>query len=471
MALGKATVNILANLKPLKRGLLQAQVAVSSMVKRAGSLMKTGFTAGFRIISAGLAKITRLAKIAALALLGIGAASVKIAADTEETANLFDISMGSMADSANEWVREYSSSLGLFESNTKKAVSTFQLMLTSMGFTEKAAFDMSKGLVELTNDIASLRNLGLDEAFTKVRAGLTGEAEPLKRIGILLDETTVKQLALNDATFMAGLAAKKTKPELKKYGNLVVDVSKAAKVTSFELTQLEKVQFRYKALLAATSRDQGDFKRTIDSTTNVFKIIKEQILATGNTIGGVFIEDVTKAGKIVRDFFVNNQPMIEKWATVVKEAIGAVIDRLKIYFELAKTGPKGFETIFKDIGKIFGGLFQVLKNVFLKLRPVMIDVGNAIAEGFVNTIKGTKLGKFLETAGVATDIVTGTDRFLRESARSSRVDVAGGKISSRIGSITERATGQRTIEDRGNADVVAELKLLNKLVQGQVGDI
>ncbi len=142
MALGKAKVNILANLRPLQRGLIQAKAAVTSMVRSAGSIMRTGFTSAFRVVNAGLRKIVSLAKIAAVALLGIGAASVKIASDVQETENLFVISMGNMADAAGKWAKEYSRALGLFEPATKKSLGTFQLMLTSMGIAEDKAFEM-----------------------------------------------------------------------------------------------------------------------------------------------------------------------------------------------------------------------------------------------------------------------------------------------------------------------------------------
>ena len=74
MALGKATVNILANLKPLKKGLSSARIAVNAMVKRAGSALKTGFSSAFRAVTSGLQSIIRLAKLAALSLVGIGMA-------------------------------------------------------------------------------------------------------------------------------------------------------------------------------------------------------------------------------------------------------------------------------------------------------------------------------------------------------------------------------------------------------------
>ena len=138
---------------------------VARSVKKLGSIMRTALSPALSVISLGLRTVTRLAKITAVALVGIITASVKIASDVIETENLFKISMGSMAASASKFAKEYSKSLGLFELDTKKAVGTMQLILTSMGVGEEKAFEMSKGLAKLTNDISSFRNLRPEDVF------------------------------------------------------------------------------------------------------------------------------------------------------------------------------------------------------------------------------------------------------------------------------------------------------------------
>ena len=400
----KTVISLEGTLKKASRGFRNFRSAMLSVSRI------TGISAGFRVITAGLRTITRLAKLAALALIGIGIASVKLRTDVEETSNLFVIAMGDMAESAQNWVTRYSRSLGLFENNTKKALSTFQLMLVSMGFTEKAAFDMSKGLVQVTNDIASLRNLKLEEAFTKIRAGIVGESEPLKAIGILINETTIKQLALNDAT----------------------------RDSSKELTELEKVQFRYKAILNATERDQGDFKRTLDSTSNVFKIIKEQVQVTANTIGKVFIPQVTETAIKVRDWLIESQGLFESWATKTKDAIGAVIERLQIYFALAKAGK--FEAIFTDLGRVFGDITAGIESALRKIRPIAIDMGDAIAQGFFEAIEGSVLGKFLaKTKTIVTDPAGGST--LAGAAGGAAIGSIAGPAGAVVGGVIGGGAG------------------------------
>ena len=408
MALGKATVNILANLKPLQRGLATARVAVKKMVSVAGSALKTGFKAGFRAVTSGLRRIANLAKMAAIAILGIGIASIKVASDVQETENLFKISMGNMAEAAGVWVKEYSRSLGLFESDTKKALGTFQLMLTSMGIAEDKAFDMSKGMTQLVNDISSFRNLRPDEVFNKLTGAITGETEGLKRIGILVNDNIIQRMALTDAAVQERLALEKTTPVMKKYGNLWVDVSKKTKKQTLALTDAEKVMLRYKTIINSTTRDQGDMQRTLDDTANVFRAVWSQVKVTANTIGQVFLPAVTKAGIAIRDFFINNQPMIQKWAKVVNDAVVSAVNVLQGFFDLAKSGD--FEGLGKAIGEQLNKIGEGLKVFFAIFTPLAVEVGRQVGKGFWSSIKDTKLGKFLTTTGQITSALAQTTR-------------------------------------------------------------
>ena len=56
---------------------------------------------------------------------------------------------------------------------------------------------MSTTLVQLATDLGRFNNIPVDQVFDKLRAGLTGEAEPLKTLGININEATLKQEALN----------------------------------------------------------------------------------------------------------------------------------------------------------------------------------------------------------------------------------------------------------------------------------
>jgi len=485
MALGKATVNILANLKPLKAGLRKARAAVLkatrdikrdraltrealgnlfelSGLKRALGVVRFGFTSLFKIVRVGFRNMIRLSKLAAAALLGIGIASIKIASDVVETKNLFKISMGEMADAAERWSRDYSRSLNLFELDTKKAVGTFQLILTSMGLTEKEAFKMSKGLARLTNDISSFRNLNPADVFQKLQGGITGEIRPLRNIGILINETTIKALALKDANIKARLENIKSTRVIDSMGRKIAGATKSAKKQGLVLTEVEKVMLRYKAIVNATGKDTGDMKRTLDDLANVFRQIVAQLKVTANTIGKVFMPEVTKAGVAIREFFVNNQDKIKGWAETTKKSIGAVITKLKEYFDLAKAGK--FEEIFKDIGRIFNSLTKGLLELFERVKPFAFNLGKEIADGFMEAIKETKLGKALRSPREVGVRFASPTQLVFEQQKQAGL----GGLQSELAQGLQRAKGLPAGTERD--ELVQEMRKLNRNIQLIVQD-
>ena len=112
-------------------------------------------------------------------MVNIGKESLKMANDVVESESLFAVSMKGMAGEAREWSDELSSSLGINAYEARKNVGTFNTMFRSMGLGEQSAYDMATGLSGLAYDMASFYNMDSEEAFMKLRAGITGETEPL----------------------------------------------------------------------------------------------------------------------------------------------------------------------------------------------------------------------------------------------------------------------------------------------------
>ena len=190
-------------------------------------------------------------------LLAAGGAAIKLAMDAEESSNLFEVSMGDMVDVAKKWSEQLSDSLGINRFESQKLIGVFNVMLKSLGQNEQAAYDMSKGLTELGYDMASFFNLEPEEAFNKLRAAITGETEPLKRLGIVVNETTIKTWALNNGMIKQGET----------------------------LDESQKILARYNVIMEATSLAQGDMARTLDSPTNKLRILKSRATETAIEFG------------------------------------------------------------------------------------------------------------------------------------------------------------------------------------------
>lgn len=210
----------------------------------------------------GLAKAAKLF-ISAYVVRGmyrIGKESLSMANEVVESESLFAVSMKGMENEARAWSEELSAALGLNAYNLRRNVGTFNTMFMSMGLGEKAAYDMSTGLTQLAEDMASFYNVNPTEMFDKLRAGITGETEPLKRIGILVDEATVKQYAL----------------------------SEGISTTGKNLTQTQKLMARYAAIMAQTTNAQGDLARTINSPVNQIRLLNNTLDMAKISLGQAF---------------------------------------------------------------------------------------------------------------------------------------------------------------------------------------
>ena len=194
--LGEARVNIRANLRPLKVGLAKARGLITLGLKNIAGGVLGGIT---KIISNTISKlvtsIKRMLKIVAAAFIAVGVFSTKMAMEVQESENLFTVSMKGMAEATREWSNELADALTLNRFEIRKQVGVFNVMLKSMGIGAEKAAEMSKELVKLTFDLASFFDLDPAESFAKIQSGITGMVIPLKRLGILIGEESVKAWA------------------------------------------------------------------------------------------------------------------------------------------------------------------------------------------------------------------------------------------------------------------------------------
>ena len=243
MTVDELQVLITANTNELRKEINNANKSISGLQKSANkgtasvasafSKLKTG------IIALGIGKVIK--------------DSIQSGMDAIESDSLFETSLGNSADAVRAWSDEVSSVLGLNAVSMRKNTGVIYNMTSSMGVAEDSALKMSKGVSLLSEDMASFYNLDSEEAFNKLRAGLTGETEPLKALGILVDENTIKQVAYSEGIAENGA----------------------------ELTQQQKVLARYVAILKQTGNAQGDLARTIDSPSNQLRQLKQQITQLG----------------------------------------------------------------------------------------------------------------------------------------------------------------------------------------------
>lgn len=271
-------------------------------------------------------------------ILLVGGLVAKLGIDAAEARNLIDVSFGDMTKSADAWAANLSETLGLNRFETEKTAAVLFTMTTGMGLGRDASFEMSTGLVQLAADMASFRNIGFDEALVKIRSGLVGETEPLKAIGILVDEATVKTYA-----YSTGIA---------KQGE--------------ELTQQQKVLARYQAILAQTSNDQGDLARTIESPANQLRLMRGRIIEAATAMGVSLLPAISSiigvAAKLAEGL---------SWVVSVASKLPAPVLAIGIGFAglLAAAGPLLF---------LIGGMAQGVSSL-IPLYTMWATRGTAVA--------------------------------------------------------------------------------------------
>lgn len=301
---------------------------LSQSMDAAGTKLKS---VGNSLTSAG----KTLSTAVTLPILGIGTAATKMAMDAVESENLFEVAMGAVADDARKWSEETSKALGLNSYNVRKNMATYNAMLTSMGLSTDESLKMSEGLTQLSYDMASFYNLKPEEAFEKLKSGISGEAEPLKALGILVNDTTIKTYA---------------------YANGIAKQGEA-------LTESQKVQARYGAILEATKNAQGDLARTMDSPTNKLRIMQEQAQQLGIQFGQLLIPILERLIAII-------QPLLSRFQGLSKEQQDLVI---KIALIAAAIGP-----VILIIGKVIT-VVGTLMSAFSAVSGAIAAAGGVMA--------------------------------------------------------------------------------------------
>lgn len=192
--------------------------------------------------------------------------AVRKASDYQEVLNLFSVAMGDYAEEAYEYAQTVSEAMGIDPAEWMENQGVFNTIITGFGVAGDKAAYMSKNLTQLGYDLASFYNISFTDAMQKVQSGIAGELEPLRRLGYDLSVARLEQERLN----------------------LGIDKSVSS------MTQAEKSQLRYYAMLTQVTKVQGDMARTIDQPANMLRVLKAELEQASRAIGNLFIPILTK---------------------------------------------------------------------------------------------------------------------------------------------------------------------------------
>lgn len=365
-----------------------ADKGVNAAQKAFGNLSKSTVIAGAAIG----------ATVTAVAAFGYSA--IQKASDFNEAISKNTVVFGAISKEVENFAKTAGRSFGISETAALQAAGTFATFGKSAGLAGKDLSDFSIGLVTMAADLASFNNTSVDEAINALGSALRGEAEPLRKYGVLLSDTTLKAAATELGIYSGNKA----------------------------LTAQQKILAAQKVIFEQTADAQGDFSRTSTGLAAQQKILGATLENIQTNLGQAFLPIFLKAVQ-----FFNNKvtPAFERVAEVIGEK-GLVKGMQQALFEMGSFGP-GMVNAFKQIaitsakaanalykfGVVAGsglafaaGKFTTGINLLGKAFDELIDV-DALGASFDNFALGIK------NMGSASDYSSFAAKQLAENAKAA----------------------------------------------------
>jgi hypothetical protein len=340
---------------PVAKGFQQAVAkemgGVNNVGSKAGADAGKGFSGGFGKALAGIGGLIA----GGLAAAGIGnflRDSITAASDLGESLNAVSVSYGAATDGIVALGETAANRLGLSSTQFASIATQFS------GFASNIAGeggDVVGFIDELTtrgSDFASVFNLDVDEALALFQSGLAGETEPLRKFGLDLSAATVEAFA---------------------YANGIAEAGEP-------LTEAQKQQARYGALLEQTDKVQGDFANTSDGLANAQRILAANLANVQAEVGGpllgafanlttALIPVVNELAPVLVDVMGELSPVIANVAGQIPGLLTALFPLLPVIGELAVV----FLDLVAKLLPVFVNLFESLLPIIVALVPVVAD--------------------------------------------------------------------------------------------------
>jgi hypothetical protein len=367
---------------------------VNAAQKAFGSLSKSTLIAGTAIAGATVA-------VAAFAF-----KSIQKASDFNEVISKNTVVFGAISKEVEKFADTANRSLGLSETAALKAAGTFATFGKSAGLAGKDLSDFSTDLVTMAADLASFNNTSVDEAINALGSALRGEAEPLRKYGVLLDDATLKAAATELGIYSGNKA----------------------------LTAQQKVLAAQKVIFDQTADAQGDFSRTSTGLAAQQKILGATLENIQTNLGQAFLPIFLKAVKFFNDEVT---PAFERVAEVIGEK-GLVKGMQQALYEMGSFGP-GMVEAFKQVAVNAAKAANVLyKFAVVTAATALFAMGQAtkalgfLGKAFDDIIDVDKLGasfdKFsagIKNMGRQSDYSSFAAKQLAENAKAATTATDG----------------------------------------------
>lgn len=210
-------------------------------------------------------------------LIETGKSGIQLASDLAEVQNVVDTTFGKNSSVINDWSKKALNAYGLSELSAKQYNGTLGAMMKSSGLAGDQVVKMSQKLTGLAGDFSSFYNLSQDDAFEKIRSGISGETEPLKQLGINMSVANLQAYAL----------------------------SKGIKTSYEKMDQASQTALRYSYLMSVSKDAQGDFAKTQGGFANQQRLLTTNMQQFAATIGQTVLPYLTKLFQKSNEFMQN----------------------------------------------------------------------------------------------------------------------------------------------------------------------
>lgn len=191
---------------------------------------------------------------------------ITLSSNYTETMNLFTVSMGQYAEEAYNYAQTVSDAMGIDPAEWLRNQGIFMTLAKGFGVAGDRANTMSQQLTQLGYDLSSFFNISVGDAMTKLQSGISGELEPLRRLGYDLSQAKLEATALS------------------------LGIDKAVS----SMTQAEKAELRYYAIMTQVTDAHGDMARTLNAPANQLRILNAQVTQLCRSLGNFFIPLLNK---------------------------------------------------------------------------------------------------------------------------------------------------------------------------------
>lgn len=278
-----------------------------------------------------------------------------------EAANLFGVSMKELTGEASTFINKMETLLDIDPTEAMNNMATIQSLTTSFGIASDKAYVLSKNLTQLGYDLASLKNIPVAESFTKIQAAISGELEPIRRLGVDISNARLQQELLN--------------------------LGYSQSVST--LSQADKAVLRYIAIMKQTTDAQGDFARTLSSPANMIRILQAQLNSLARAVGSLLYP----ALKSILPPLIAAVELVKELVTGIASLMGVKVEFPD--FSSASDAVGGVTDAMDNTTKATGKAAKAFKNYIMgfdELNVIQKDNGSSGGSGSGAGAAGNILG-------------------------------------------------------------------------------